>query len=75
MKTALKADFRSKTFLTIQNYTPQEDKKISFLDYKSYQKLIIVFILLSTILIVPESPTELEYICERHNSKALCNVW
>ena len=75
MKTALKPDFESKTFCHIKSYTRLREKDISLVNIKFYQKLFIVLISLSTFLIFPESPIELESICETHNSRTLCKVW
>ena len=75
MKAALNLDLKSKTFCQSKSYTRLREKEISFVDFKFYQKLFIVLISLSTILIFPESPKELENICESYNSKKLCNVW
>ena len=43
--------------------------------FKFYQKLFVFLISFSTILIIPESPKELENICETYNSRKICNVW
>mgnify|MGYP000279792927 CR=1 FL=1 len=75
MKAALYLDLKSKTFFQSKSYTRFREKEIGFVDFKFYQKLFIVLISLSTILIFPESPKELENICESYNSKKLCNVW
>ena len=75
MKAALNLDLKSKTFFQSKSYTRLREKEIGFVDFKFYQKLFIVLISLSTILIFPESPKELENICESYNSKKLCNVW
>ena len=75
MKTALKPDFESKTFCHIKSYTRLRKKDISLVSNKFYQKLFIVLISLSTFLIFPELPTELENICEIYNSRTLCKVW
>ena len=75
MKAALNLDLKSKTFFQSKSYTRFREKEIGFVDFKFYQKLFIVLISLSTILIFPESPKELENICESYNSKKLCNVW
>ena len=75
MKTALKSDLKSKTFCSIKSYTRLREKEISLIDFKFYQKLFIVLISLSTILIFPESPKELENICENYNSRQSCIVW
>ena len=47
----------------------------SSLDFKFYQKLFVVLISLSTILIFPESPRELGNVCEIYNSRKICKVW
>ena len=75
MKTAVKADLKSKSFFTSKSYACLKEKEICLVDFKFYQKLIVVLISLSTILIFPESPKELENICESYNSRDLCNVW
>ena len=75
MKTAVKPDLKSKTFCDSKIYTRLREKEISLIDFKFYQKLFVVLISLSTFLIFPESPRELENICENHNSRKLCNVW
>ena len=74
MKTAAKTVLNTKTFCISKSYTRLREKDKGF-DIKFYQKLFIVFISLSTILIFPESPRELENICENYNSRKLCNVW
>tara|TARA_Y100000991_G_scaffold26056_1_gene16604 strand:+ start:371 stop:598 length:228 start_codon:yes stop_codon:yes gene_type:complete len=74
MKTALKPDLKSKTFLRSKSFTRLREKEISLVDFKFYQKLFVVLISLSTILIFPESPRELENICEIYNSRNSCNV-
>ena len=74
MKTALKSDLKSKTFATAKSFSSLKEREISVVDFKFYQKLFIVLISLSTFLIFPESPRELENICEKYNSGKLCNV-
>ena len=75
MKTASKTDFKLKTFSITKSYTRLIDKEISFVNFKFYQKLFILLVLFSTILIFPESPRELGNICESYNSRKICNVW
>ena len=75
MKIAVKPNFKSKTFCISKSYSRFREKENSQLDFKFYQKLLVMLIALSTILIFPESPKELENICESYNSKILCNVW
>ena len=75
MKTALKPEFKSKTFFISKSYPRLIEKEISLINSKFYQKLFILFISFSTILIFPELPKELENICENYNSKKICNVW
>ena len=75
MKIAVKPDLKSKTFCSSKSYNLLIEKKTSSTDSKFYQKLFVVFISLSTILIFPDSPREMENICESYNSIKLCNVW
>ena len=75
MKTALKPDLKSKTYCVSKSYSRLTEKEISLINNKFYQKLFIVIISLSTILIFPESPRELGNICESYNSRKICNVW
>ena len=75
MKTAVKTDSKSKTFYSIKIYTRLKEKEIVHINFQFYQRLFVVFISLSTILIFPESPKDLENICESYNSSKLCKVW
>jgi len=75
MKTALKSDLKSKTFSVSKSYPRLIEKKVSFVNFKFYQKLFVFLISFLTILIFPESPKELENICEKYNSRKICNVW
>ncbi len=75
MKTALKSDFKSKTFFISKSYPRLIEKEIRLVNLKFYQKLFVFLLAFSTILIFPESPNELENICESYNSKKICNVW
>ena len=75
MKTAFQTDLKSKTSCISQIYTFLSKKEIGLVSIKFYQKLLILFISLSTFLIVSESPREFENICEVYNSKESCNVW
>jgi len=75
MKTALKPDLKSKNFCISKSYPRFIEKEVSLINFKFYQKLFVFFIAFSTILIFPESPKELENICESYNSRKICNVW
>ena len=75
MKVAVKTCLKSKTFCSTKSYTTLREKEIRLVDFKFYQKLFVVIISVSTILIFPESPVELENICETYNSRKVCNVW
>jgi len=75
MKTAVKPDLKLKTFCISKSYTVLIGKEINQSDFKFYQKLFVLLISFSTILIFPESPRELGNICESYNSKKVCNVW
>ena len=75
MKTALKPDVKLKTFFLSKSYPRLIEKEVSLVNFKFYQKLFVFLISFSTILIIPESPKELENICESYNSRKICNVW
>ena len=47
----------------------------TLVDFKFYQKFFVILTALSTFLIFPETPKELEGICHSFYSKQICNVW
>ena len=75
MKTAFNSDLKSKTLCFSKRYTRLVEKENSYVNFKLYQKLFVLLIAFSTILIFPESPRELAKICENYNSKKICSVW
>ena len=75
MKTAFEPDLKSKTFCISKSYPLLVEKEVSIVSFKFYQKVLVFLISFSTILIFPESPKELENICESYNSRKICNVW
>ena len=75
MKTALKQDLKLKTFCVSKSYPRFIEKEVNLISFKFYQKLFVFLLAISTILIFPESPKELENICESYNSRKICNVW
>jgi len=75
MNTALKPDLKSKTYCNSKSYSRLAETEISLINNKFYQKLFVLLISFSTILIFPESPRELDNICENYNSRKICNVW
>ena len=75
MKTVLKPELKLKTYCISKSYSRLKEKEISFINFKVYQKLFVLLISFSTILIFPESPRELENICESYNSRKICIVW
>ena len=75
MRTAVKSDFESKTFCINKNYICLKDKELCSVSFKFYQKLFVLLVSFSTILIFPELPRELENICESYNSREICNAW
>ena len=75
MNTAFKPDLKSKTYCISKSYSRLTEKEFSLINFKFYQKLFVLIISFSTILIFPESPKELESICESYNSRKICNVW
>ena len=75
MKIALEPDLKSKTFCVSKSYPRLIEKEVSLVNFKFYQKLFVVLMSFSIILIFPEFPIELENVCESYNSKKICNVW
>ena len=75
MKTAFKSNLKSKNFCIIKSYVRLFEKEKNLLSFKFYQKLFVLLISFSIILIFPESPRELENICDSYNSGKICNVW
>ena len=75
MKAALKPDLKSKTFCISKSYSRPIDREIGLANIKLYQKLFVFLFSFSIILIFPESPKELENVCESYNASKICNVW
>ena len=75
MKTAVKHDFKIKTFCIRKSDTPLLAKEISLVNLKFYQKLLTFLISFSVVLIFPDSPRELGNICESYNSRKVCDAW
>ena len=75
MKTVLKPELKLKTYCISKSYSRLKEKEISFNNFKVYQKLFVILISFSTILIFPESPRAMGNICENYNSRKICNVW
>ena len=75
MKTALKPDLQLRTFRISKSYTRLIGKEINLVNFKFYQKLFVLLISFSTILIFPQLPRELGNICEAYNSRTICDVW
>ena len=75
MKTVLKPELKLKTYCISNSYSRLTQKEISLINFKFYQKLFVLLISFSTILIFPESPKKLGNICEIYNSRKICNVW
>ena len=75
MKAAVTPDLNSKFLFRSKSFTLIREKEIVLVDTRFYQKLFAVLISLSTFLIIPESPTELENVCVKYNPQKLCVVW
>ena len=75
MKTAVKTHLRLKTFCVSKSYSHLIEKETSVINSKFYQKLFILLISFSIILILPESPRQLANICENYNSIKSCDGW
>ena len=75
MNTAVKSDLKAKTFCISKSYLHLVEKEINLINFKLYQKLFVLLLSFSIILIFPESPRELENICESYNSRKICKIW
>ena len=75
MKVVVKPDLKLQALSSRESYTLPRERVIGLANTKFYQKLFVLLISFSTFLIFPESPRELENICENYNSRELCNVW
>jgi|TARA_B100000073_G_scaffold38387_1_gene28824 hypothetical protein len=75
MKLTFKSALKPNSSCCHENYISLKQKESSLVNLKFYQKLFIVFVSLAIILILPESPRELENICEDYNSIKICSVW
>ena len=75
MKTTIKPILKTKTYCISKSYTRLIEKENNLVNFKFYQKLFVFLLSFLTILIFPESPNELENICESYNSRKICNVW
>jgi hypothetical protein len=75
MDTVVKSDLKSKTFCISKSYPRLIVKESSLVNLKFYQKLFVLLISFSIILIFPDSPRELGNICESYNPRKICNVW
>ena len=75
MKLAFKPILKSKNFCISKSYIIPKEKEIIVLNNKFYQNLLVVLISLSTFLIIPESPRELEKICNDYNANEVCIIW
>ena len=75
MKTAVKPYLKPTTFCISKSYTRLKEKETYSYDFKFYQKLFVLLISFSTILIFPESPRVLGNICAMRNPSKTCNVF
>ena len=78
MKTLINSGSKIDTF-RLRNHTSQLRQKVksseTLVDFKFYQKFFVILTALSTFLIFPEAPKELESVCNSYHSKHICNVW
>ena len=78
MKTLINAPTNLDT-LRLRNQTSHLRQKVNssstLVDFKLYQKFFIILTGLSTFLIFPEQPKDLESVCNSYYSKQICNVW
>ena len=75
MKTAFEPDLKSNNFCVSKSYPRIIEKEVGLVNFKFYQKSFAFLLAFSTMLIFPESPKELENICESYNFRKICIVW
>tara|TARA_B100000900_G_C20434531_1_gene656413 strand:+ start:168 stop:404 length:237 start_codon:yes stop_codon:yes gene_type:complete len=78
MKTLIRPEVNLKSLRIrnkIHHHIENENSATKEIDSKFYQKLIVVLISFSLILIFPESPKDLEVVCNSYYSRQICNVW
>jgi len=75
MRTTFEPYLKSNSFSISKGHVLLLEKEKISVDFRFYQKLFVLLISFSTILIFPESPRELENICENYNSRRICKVW
>ena len=78
MKTLINSETKLDN-LKLRNQTAYLRKNVksseTLVDFKFYQKFFVILTALSTFLIFPEAPKELESVCHSYYSKQICNVW
>ncbi len=78
MKTLINSASKIETFRS-RNHSSHLRQKVksseTLVGFKFYQKLFVILTALSTFLIFPETPKELESTCHSYYSKNICNVW
>ena len=77
MKTLI--DIREeKKVESCDDFVSQNEKLINSrfsLDFKFYQKYLLIFLILSTFLIIPESPDLADNLCNKYHTREACRVW
>ena len=78
MKTLINSETKLDNF-KLRNQTAHLRQNVksseTLVDFKFYQKFFIILTALSTFLIFPEAPKELESLCHSYYSKQICKVW
>ena len=78
MELKIKPNAKFDTFKNIRSkkyFLVKQSSELNLIDTKFYQKLFVVLISLFTFLILPESPKELENVCNTYFSRQSCDVW
>ena len=78
MKTLIKPQTKLK-LVKLNNHNNHFEDQLNTsktnLDTKFYQKLFLVFFSLSIFLIFPESPKDLDNLCNKYHSPEACNIF
>ena len=78
MQTVFKSDVKLK-LASFDNSTYQLKEKSNNskfgLDFKFYQKILVILLTSCVFLIFPESPKDSEVLCKKHHSREACIIW
>jgi len=78
MKIKVKPEANVETFRIRKKTSYLQEKSFGVINTtnpKFYQKILVILVSISTVLILPESPKELEAVCHNYYSSYVCEAW